>query len=855
MPILTVGAGGYASIQLAVNAAADGDTIVVQAGTYVEQVVVTGRNGLTIVAEEGAAVTIRAPDDLVETARSSSDREIHSIFTALNSSAIRLENILLDGHGTGNTVDEGGGAGIANFYGSYYRNSSGTLENVDVTGIRDPYPGGTTPGGQPIVDGVQRGIAVVVDNDSLLPFAMHGGTIDDFQKQAGLFVRADLDISGVTVLGGGAQPVIAQNGFTIQRSTGTVSGNSMTGIGYAGPAGAYSGVILAASNFDLSITDNIVGGSNGDSAAAKVVGIWIYQIFGSGLANSGGLISGNMISHTDVGIAVDEAISPVGLRIENNDVLDSDLADPYSAGVRFEPTPLTLTSAFDIDGSAMHDRLTGAAGDDILFGLAGADTLRGSGGDDTLDGGTGADTMIGGVGDDLYFVDEHDDQTIEQPGEGVDEVRTALGNYVLAANVENLTATAGVVRDFRGNGGNNVIVGSHENDLLRLGDGGDDTADGGAGNDILYFGKAFTGADKAIGGEGKDVLVLQGDYTVTLSAASLAGIELISLQTGGNSRWGDTASDSYQYDITMDEANVAPGVQLVVNAQSLAAGESVTFDGSAETDGGMFLVYAGRGVDTLTGGAGNDIFYFEAGRFAAGDTVDGDGGRDAVVISGYGPDGANPLAITFAAGSFTSIEALSFNGRFNGDPSAKPSYKVVLENGNIAGGETLIVNASSLGYGQVLDFDGSAVSDGRLEIFGSYGADVLTGGANADTLMGGIGMDALTGGGGGDTFRYDRVADSYGNRFDTIFTFESGSDRIDLSRIDANVHLDGDQAFRFVGDFTGAGQASAGEFRIRADLSAPNRWFVEGDTNGDGRADLTIALHETPLIVAADILG
>ncbi|HEX9931422.1 MAG TPA: calcium-binding protein [Allosphingosinicella sp.] len=854
MPILTVGVAGYATIQLAVNAAADGDTIVVEAGTYVEQVVVTGRNGLTIVAAEGAEVTMRAPDDLHETARSSSDREIHSIFTAINSSAIRLEDIRLDGHGTGNTVDEGGGAGIANFYGSFYRNASGTLENVDVTGIRDPYPPGLTPGGQPNVDGVQRGISVVVDNDSVLPFAMHGGTIDDFQKQAGLFVRANLDISGVTVLGGGAQPVIAQNGFSIQRSTGTVSGNSITGIGYAGPAEAYSGGINASSNFDLAITGNTIGGSNVDNAAAKVVGIWIFQIFGSGLANSGGLISGNTISHTDVGIAVDDSISPNPLVIENNIVLSPDLTDPYSAGVRFEPMPITLTTPFDIDGTAMHDVLSGNAGDDILFGLAGVDTLRGNGGNDTLDGSTGADSMTGGAGDDIYFVDEYEDTTVEAAGEGTDEVRTALGTYVLAANVENLTATSGVVRDFRGNAGNNTVVGSHENDLIRLGDGGDDRADGMSGNDILYFGKAFTGADRATGGDGRDVLVLQGDYALTLSSTSLATIEVLSLQGGASSRWGDTANASYDYAITMDEANVAAGTQLIVNAQSLVAGESVTFDGSRETDGGMFLVYGGYGTDDLTGGAGNDIFYFEAGRFGSGDTVDGGGGRDAVVIGGYGPDPVNPLVVTFAAGSFTSVEALSFNSRFNTDPSAAPSYAVVLENGNIASGGTLIVNASSLGYAQVLDFDGSAVADGALEIYGGYGADTLSGGANADTIMGAVGADLLSGGGGGDIFRYDRVADSYTGSRDTISAFETGSDRIDLSRIDANVHLGGDQAFRHVADFTGAGAASAGELRIRADLAAPNRWFVEGDTNGDGRADLAIALFDTPLIIAADIV-
>ena len=45
--ILLVGNGGYATIQAAVNAAADGDTIEIAAGTYTENVTITGK-GLTI---------------------------------------------------------------------------------------------------------------------------------------------------------------------------------------------------------------------------------------------------------------------------------------------------------------------------------------------------------------------------------------------------------------------------------------------------------------------------------------------------------------------------------------------------------------------------------------------------------------------------------------------------------------------------------------------------------------------------------------------------------------------------------------------------------------------------------------
>src|SRR4030095_8512566 len=105
MTIHLVGTGGFATIQEAVDAAGDGDTIVVENGTYVEQVPVDAFTDLTIVAADGATVIIQAPADLVETARSSSDREIHAVLTVENSTNVVVEGIQIDGAGRGNTVD------------------------------------------------------------------------------------------------------------------------------------------------------------------------------------------------------------------------------------------------------------------------------------------------------------------------------------------------------------------------------------------------------------------------------------------------------------------------------------------------------------------------------------------------------------------------------------------------------------------------------------------------------------------------------------------------------------------------------------------------------------------------------
>ncbi len=82
----------------------------------------------------------------------------------------------------------------------------------------------------------------------------------------------------------------------------------------------------------------------------------------------------------------------------------------------------------------------------------------------------------------------------------------------------------------------------------------------------------------------------------------------------------------------------------------------------------------------------------------------------------------------------------------------------------------------------------------------------------------------------------------------------SGTDRIDLSRIDANSLAAGDQAFSWIGSnaFAGTGATSAGE--LRAFESGGYRW-VEGDTNGDGSADFAIRFQiGTAPLVQSDFL-
>ncbi len=111
-----------------------------------------------------------------------------------------------------------------------------------------------------------------------------------------------------------------------------------------------------------------------------------------------------------------------------------------------------------------------------------------------------------------------------------------------------------------------------------------------------------------------------------------------------------------------------------------------------------------------------------------------------------------------------------------------PTLKGTSYDDNIFGGE-----GNDILYGNL----------GNDKLFGHAGNDGFHGGYGNDYLSGGAGQDYLRGGVGADTFDFDSAGESLAwGAYDTIadFSWEEG-DKIDLSTIDANSLIPGDQAF------------------------------------------------------------
>jgi Ca2+-binding RTX toxin-like protein len=236
---------------------------------------------------------------------------------------------------------------------------------------------------------------------------------------------------------------------------------------------------------------------------------------------------------------------------------------------------------------------------------------------------------------------------------------------------------------------------------------------------------------------------------------SITGVEVLVVLPG------------FSYDITMSNGNVPAGGVMKVQATQLTSGQSLTFNGSFETDG-SYIVYGGQGNDHMTGGEGNDGFYFGPGGFNASDVIDGGPGtNDQLALDGN-------YTITMG-GNVTGVEVLVFLPGPAGQPN---NFNVSLSDAFVAPGQTMTI--FGLQVTTSITFDGSGEHDGALRIYGGAAGDTLTGSNGADWIFGGGGGDLLTGGLGGDTFFYDDASQSTSVNYDKIFGFDDSSDKLDF---------------------------------------------------------------------------
>jgi Ca2+-binding RTX toxin-like protein len=273
----------------------------------------------------------------------------------------------------------------------------------------------------------------------------------------------------------------------------------------------------------------------------------------------------------------------------------------------------------------------------------------------------------------------------------------------------------------------------------------------------------------------------------------------------------------------MTNYNAAPGVD---NIDQGSGPDSVTVTAQNQLDFGDTFI-GGTGTDIIIAaaiGAGVDLHFEVVGN------VLGIGFRSyegLVFVNGSGFSNAFFVANQFGGGGIST--ALEVRG-----VSGTQQFIHVLDANNFSAAKWKLTTWEAQdgirieGNANGTSLTGSARDD---QIFGNAGADILTGGRGSDFFQGGD--DA-------DRFRFTNIKDSTKGAPDQISDFEHfENDRIDLRAIDANTHLAGNQNFHFIG--AKKFHHKEGEVHFVPKNGGTFVW-VEGDVNGDGRADFRISV-------------
>ncbi|MBK8275970.1 MAG: calcium-binding protein [Nitrospira sp.] len=406
--------------------------------------------------------------------------------------------------------------------------------------------------------------------------------------------------------------------------------------------------------------------------------------------------------------------------------------------------------------------------------------------------------------------------------------------------------------EINGFAGNDQLFGGRGSDTLNGGD-GNDTLDSGSGNDLLNGG---AGADRLDGGTGNDLL--NGEAGVDMeSVEGMAPtlnrrrefyivdnvgdvtMELFDDEEGGFDRVEASVTHTLGFgieDLNLTGFAAINGSGNAMNNFMTGNDSNNILSGLAGNDtlngwSGNDRLNGGTGDDFLNGGSGNDVLNGGAGT----DVMNGEDGSDTYVVDNEqdvvqeffdteGEVDQIQASVTYTLG--TGIENLVLTGSATINGTGNQENNVMTGN-----------SANNVLSGL----------DGDDKLNGGSGDDLLNGDNGNDLLTGGAGADALIGRFGADTFKYNSVNDSpSGVGRDVIIAFQAGAaigDKVDLTAIDANALVSGNQAFTYIGNtaFTAAGQLRYAE------------GVLSGSTDADATPEFQIYLLGGPTLAVGGL--
>ena len=468
----------------------------------------------------------------------------------------------------------------------------------------------------------------------------------------------------------------------------------------------------------------------------------------------------------------------------------------YSGPVNFtyKARDVFSTDALAVTGSVtltVETQLGGTTGNDLLVGSSAAETLNGGAGNDTIDGGSGADQVDGGADNDfitfrntetnitgntgvdtLIFSATNNTTTTVYLSSGADQTGITDGNTdgdfldttanpadindsTTVTGFENLDASsvtqnltvsdAAATTSIKTGSGNDTITMNNNTGSIMV--------DAGAGNDTVNVTPTnLTSSDSVVGNTGTDTLAF------TSTATSVSDSQFTNVLTVETLTLAD--SDQAQSVTLGTEAQEAGIVTVNLTNITPTAAQTIKINATAYTTSGITFQASdnSQADQELTGGAGNDVFYFNT---------------DSTIDTTTGASGAASVDVTIAGGTGTDII------RLNNDKNSDQIGNVVQINldTNVTGIEKIEIQDSAVdnaagdatvsfvaGYAQTstITIDGSQLDAGEtllvnaaanatneaISVIGGAGDDQITDGSASDTISGGDGSDTISTGAG-----------------------------------------------------------------------------------------------------------
>jgi len=490
--------------------------------------------------------------------------------------------------------------------------------------------------------------------------------------------------------------------------------------------------------------------------------------------------------------------------------------------------------------------------------------------------------------------------TLAVSGGGAAVSGSGTGSVTLTGSPSQINATLANNVTYQGvanyNGSDTLTVNTNDNGASGAGGAHSDSDTVGitvnSVNDAAVIGGTSSGSVTEAGGSGPGVPQATGTLTVTdidspatfqaASGASASGYGTYAVNTGGswtydlnnasttvdNLNDGQTLNDSF----TVQSADgTSKTVTITINGttdnQNLAGGSG----GDTLTGGsGDDTLDGKQGADSLSGGAGNDTLIGgnQGSAASGGDTLIGGSGNDSLdggngndsLDGGTGDDtlagGTENDTLVGGAGNDTldgGAGTDTLSGGDDNDTLSGGTENDTLDGGNgndsLDGGGGNDVLTGGEGHDTITgstENDTISGGNGNDSLDGGAGADSLSGNDGGDTLSGGPGNDTLSGGNHADTFVYSSTADAP----DRITDFQEGTDKIDLSAIDANTNQGGNQSFNFVAGQTSSVVANSVTWNVSGGDTT-----IRVDTNGNtNNSEMVITLTGSHNLTVNDFI-